>query len=209
MSCAIIGKKLGMTQIFDHRGYLVPVTVVQAGPCTVVQRKTKENDGYSAIQIGYGKTGRSKRNSKPLKGHYQAAGIDPTRILKEVRIAEDSEYKVGDTITVERFKASDRVTVVGYTKGRGFAGVIKRHGFPGKDAGHGSHEYFRHGGSIGCRTPKHTIKGMRMPGRMGTNRVTTRNLRVIMIDPEKNLILIQGAVPGWNNGFVMVQKTNE
>jgi large subunit ribosomal protein L3 len=207
MSVGLIGRKIGMTQVFDHRGFLVPVTVVQAGPCQIVQRKTNEKDGYSAVQIGFGSAGKSKRNSRPMQGHFKAAGIEPTQILKEFRIDESSELQVGDAITVEQFKTADVVSVTGLSKGRGFTGVMKRHNFAGKDAGHGSHEAYRHGGSIGCRTPKRTIKGMKMPGRMGVERVSVKNLKIIMVDPENNLLLIGGSVPGWNNGFVLVKKS--
>jgi large subunit ribosomal protein L3 len=206
MSIGIIGKKLGMTQIFDNKGNLIPVTVIQAGPCPVIQTKTVEKDGYSALQIGYLTAGKSKQKIKPLIGHFKTSGLKPAVILKEIRVDDVSAFKLGQNITVDQFKSAELVSVTGISKGRGFAGVIKRHGFPGKDAGHGTHEYFRHGGSIGCRTPKHVIKGMRMPGRMGAERVTLRNMKIVFVDRENHLLLIKGAVPGWNSGLVLIKK---
>ncbi|MBN1552437.1 50S ribosomal protein L3 [bacterium] len=207
MTVGILGKKLGMTQVFNNTGQLVPVTVIQAGPCPVIQVKSKDKDGYSAIQIGFDRSGKKRSASKPLSGHFKKANVDTQKILKEIPVPEDSTFKMGDILTVDQFKPADIVNVTGITKGRGFTGVMKRHGFAGKDTGHGSHEAYRHGGSIGCRTPKHTIKGMRMAGRMGTDRVTLRNLKIIMVDPENNLLLIKGSLPGWRGGYLLVKKS--
>jgi large subunit ribosomal protein L3 len=208
MSVVIIGKKLGMTQVFDRFGHLVPVTVVQAGPCPVTQIKTQAKDGYSAIQIGFEQLSKRRAEKKPVKGHFKTSGVHPQKILKEVRVEDTEKFKIGDAITVREFTPNDKITVIGLSKGRGFAGVMKRHNFKGKHSGHGAHEVYRHGGSIGCRTPKRTIKGMRMPGHMGTQRVTVPNLQIILVDKEQNLILIKGAVPGWNNGYLFIRKSS-
>ena len=207
ISMGIIGKKLGMTQVFDGKGHLAPVTVVKAGPCPIVQIKTQNIDGYSALQLGFDRVGRKLAANKPFIGRFQKNDLEPVKILKEFKIKDSQEYKVGDKITVEEFKVSEKINVVGYSKGRGFSGVMKRHGFAGKDSGHGAHEAYRHGGSIGCRTPKHTIKGMKMPGRLGNTRFTVKNLKILMIDAENNLLLIKGAIPGWNGGYVFVTKS--
>lgn len=206
MSIGIIGKKLGMTQIFDARGHLVPVTVIQAGPCPVVQKKTVNSEGYDAVQIGFGETGKKKSNRKPYSGHFSASGVAPTRMLKEFKVSNIDEYDLGQEIKVDMFKASETITVTGVSKGRGFAGVMKRHGFAGKNRSHGTHEGFRHGGSIGCRVPKRTIKGMKMPGRMGNKQFTVKNLKIVLVDKKNNLLLVKGAVPGWKGGFVIVRK---
>ncbi len=208
MPVGIIGKKLGMTQVFDRNGHLLPVTVVEAGPCPVIQIKTKEKDGYSAIQIGFDKISNRRKNRKPVAGHFKASGKEPTRVLRELRVDDVSEYSLGSEISVDAFSVDDTVTITGISKGRGFTGVMKRHGFAGKDRGHGAHEAYRHGGSIGCRTPKRTIKGMKMPGRMGTKRVTIKNIQVVFVDRENNLLLLKGAVPGWNGGYVWVKKSS-
>jgi large subunit ribosomal protein L3 len=206
MSVGIIGQKLGMTQIYDVKGHLIPVTVIQAGPCPVVQIKTKAKDGYSAIQLGFQDAGRKKLAHKALKGHFKNSGAKPTKILKEFKIENPEEFSLGQLVTIDQFKPSQIVKITGISKGRGFAGVIKRHGFAGKHAGHGTHEYFRHGGSIGCRTPKHVIRGMRMPGRMGNVQVSVKSLKIMVVDKSNNLLLIKGAIPGWNGGYIVVHK---
>ncbi len=206
MAVGIIGKKLGMTQLFDIKGHLVPITVIQAGPCPVVQKKTLETDGYTAVQIGFQEIDRKKIRNKPIAGHFKRAGVKPTKVLKEFRVSDTTPYEVGQKLDIDFFKPTERVTITGISKGRGYAGVIKRHGFAGKDLGHGSHEAFRHGGSIGCRTPKHTIRGMKMAGRMGGQKFTIKNLKVVFVDKDNNLLLIKGSVPGWKGGYVFVRK---
>jgi large subunit ribosomal protein L3 len=207
MPIGLIGQKLGMTQAYDSRGRFVPVTVIKAGPCPIVQLKTKENDGYAALQLGFGEAGNKKTKKISYKNHFKNSKIKPSSILKEFRIDEAGGYNVGENLTVEIFKSAETVKICGLSKGRGFAGVMKRHGFAGKDAGHGTHEYFRHGGSIGCRTPKHVVRGMKMPGRMGTDHVSVRNVEIIFVDKENNLLLLKGSIPGWNNGYVFVLKS--
>lgn len=206
MSVGIIGQKLGMTQIYDVKGQLIPVTVIQAGPCPVIQIKTKEKDGYCAVQLGFLDAGRKKAAKKAVKGHFKNAGAKPSKIIKEFRIDNPQEFSLGQLITIDQFKPTQIIKISGISKGRGFAGVIKRHGFAGKDSGHGTHEYFRHCGSIGCRTPKHVVKGMRMAGRMGNARVSVRNLKIMVVDKTNNLLLVKGAIPGWNGGYIVVHK---
>lgn len=206
MSVGILGKKLGMTQMFDNRGSLVAVTVIQAGPCPVIQKKTVEVDGYSAIQIGYENAGRQLSSIKPYKGHFKTCGLNPYRFLKEIRYDDISAYVIGESITVKEFKPADKIVISGISKGKGFQGVVRRHGFAGKDSGHGTHEAFRTGGSIGMRTPKHTRKGMKMPGHMGSKHITIRNLKVMFVDTENNLLLVKGAIPGANNEVVFIRK---
>lgn len=203
----LIGKKLGMTQIFDAIGNAIPVTVVELGPCTVAQVKTKARDGYSAIQVGFGKKP-AKNTSKAEAGHFAKANVAIPREVCEFRISEDEEgnFKVGDVIAADLFAENDIVDVTGTSKGRGFTGVMKRHNFAGFPASHGTHEFFRHGGSIGCRTtPGRTMPGKRMAGHMGHATSTTQNLRVVKIMKEKNAVFIAGAIPGPNEGFVVVQ----
>jgi large subunit ribosomal protein L3 len=206
MALGIIGKKIGMTQLFDAEGHLVPVTVIQAGPCPVVQTKTVDNDGYNAIQIGFGKTGKKKTMNKPYSGHFKASQTEPTAILRELKVSDIESYEIGQEIKVDIFKPSENVTVTGYSKGKGFTGVMARHGFAGKDSGHGSHEAFRHGGSIGTRVPKRTLIGKKMPGRMGNKRFTVKNLKIMLIDRQNNLLMIKGAVPGSKGGMVIIRK---
>ena len=207
MALGIIGRKLGMTQMFDMQGRLIPVTVIQAGPCPVVQKKTQDKDGYSALQLGFGATGKKAKNNKPYSGHFKAAGVDPSQVLMEFRIENADDYEVGENISVDLFKTQENISVTGVSRGRGFTGVMKRHNFAGKDRGHGAHEAYRHGGSIGCRTPKRVDKGKKMPGRMGTQKCTVKNLMVMLVDKENNLILVKGAVPGWKNGLVAIKKS--
>jgi large subunit ribosomal protein L3 len=205
----IIGKKLGMTQIFLEDGNIAPVTVIEAGPCPVIQRKTLEKDGYQALQLAFIPKKRTRVN-KPLQGHFAKADKGTYYILKEIRTTDVSRYDIGHEITVDIFERGDVVDVIGTSKGRGFTGVIKRHGFKGAPGAHGTHEYFRHGGSIGAAAfPAHTFKGMKMAGQHGNRRVTVQNLEIIDVRPERNLLLIKGAVPGWRNGIVVVQEAKK
>jgi large subunit ribosomal protein L3 len=206
MRTGIIGRKLGMTQVFGEDGNVIPVTVIEAGPCSVVQIKTKENEGYNALQIGFLKK-KPQRVNKPLTGHQQKSGAGPFYCLKEFRVDEVGEYTVGQEITLTAFAVGDRVDITGTSKGKGFAGVIKRHGFHGSPGSHGTHEYFRHGGSIGAHSyPGRTFPGTRMPGLSGNSRVTAQNLTIVDIKPERNLLLIRGAVPGSINSIVIVRQ---
>ena len=206
MALGIIGKKIGMTQLYDAEGHLVPVTVIQAGPCPIVQTKTVNNDKYNAIQIGFGKAGKKKSQNKPYSGHFKASKVEPTAALRELRLDDIESFEIGQELRVDIFKASEKVSVTGYSIGKGFTGVMKRHGFAGKEASHGTHESVRHGGSIGARTPKRTMKGRKMPGRMGNQRFTVKNLKIMLVDKQNNLLMIKGAVPGAKGGLVIVRK---
>ncbi|HYJ80650.1 MAG TPA: 50S ribosomal protein L3 [Longimicrobiaceae bacterium] len=201
----IIGRKLGMTQIFDEAGSVVPVTVIEAGPCPVVQVRTGEKDGYTAVQLGFGAQ-KDRRASRAEKGHAVKAGLDAApAVLKEFRFSEAPE--VGATVTVDGFDKGGRVKVTGVTKGRGFQGVMKRYGFAGGPASHGATRIHRAPGSIGAGTnPSRVIKGKRMPGHMGHEQQTVRNLLVARVDAERNLLYVRGAVPGPVNGYVFIQK---
>ena len=206
MVTGLLGKKIGMTRIFTDDGRWIEVTVVEAGPCTVVQRKTEERDGYDAVQIGFGEV-RESRCTKPLLGHFEKAGTTPKRTLREIRISKDDALQAGDEVRADIFEAGDRVDVVGTSKGKGFAGVIKRHGFSGGPGGHGS-RFHRAPGSIGqSADPSKVYKGKKLPGHMGNRRVTVQNLEVVTVDPEKNLLLLRGSIPGANGGTVMVSKS--
>jgi large subunit ribosomal protein L3 len=201
----VLGEKLGMTQVFDDEGRIVPVTVVQAGPCVVTRVRTPESDGYSAVQLGYGQIDPRKVN-KPLTGHYEKAGVTPRRHLVELRTDDAAEYELGQEITVEVFEAGQRIDVTGRSKGKGTAGVMKRHGFKGLGASHGTQRKHRSPGSIGgCATPGRVFKGLRMAGRHGNSRTTVQNLTVHSIDADKGLLLIKGAVPGPNGGLILVR----
>ena len=210
MSNAIFGKKIGMTQIFAEDDTVVPVTVIQAEPNTVCQVKTADTDGYEAVQLGFGAVRKWKvsgeyRVNKPTAGHFAKWGVEPKRYLREVRVENASEYKPGDQQTVAAFADVKKVDVTGTSKGKGFAGVMKRYGFGGGPGGHGAH-FHRAPGSIGqCATPSRVFKGVRMPGHMGCDTVTVKNLEVVRIDEEQNLILVKGAVPGGKNGIVRVR----
>lgn len=200
-SKGIVGRTLGMTQVFDANARVIPVTVIAAGPCPVVQIRTPQRDGYSAVQLGYGT---AKRPNKPLAGHFAKAGVTPTRHLVEMQI--DAEVSVGEQVTVDQFAAGDLVDVTARSKGKGFAGTIKRHGFATQGATHGVHKVHRKPGAIGaCATPSRVFPGKPMPGRMGGERVTVGNLEVVRVDPERNLILVKGAVPGGNGQIVMLR----
>jgi len=199
----ILGRKVGMTQVFEDGGRAVPVTVVEAGPCYVAQTKTPERDGYAAIQLAFGA---ARRTSKPLAGHLAKAGLDPARHLVELRLDEVGDHAPGEEIRADVFKPGEVVDVIGVTKGKGFAGVMKRHNFGGLSASHGTERKHRSPGSVGaCATPARVFRGTRMPGHMGHVRVTTLNLRVVKADPERNLLLLRGAVPGPKGGLVMVR----
>jgi large subunit ribosomal protein L3 len=201
----VLGEKLGMTQVFDDEGRIVPVTVVQAGPCVVTQLRTQENDGYTAVQLGYGQIDPRKVN-KPRTGHFEKAGVTPRRYLVELRADDTTEFELGQEITVEVFEAGQKIDVTGTSKGKGFAGVMKRHGFHGLSASHGTQRKHRSPGSIGgCATPGRVFKGLRMAGRHGNARTTVQNLTVHAIDTDKNLLLIKGAVPGPNGGVILVR----
>jgi len=202
----IIGKKLGMSQVFEQNGDLIPVTIVEAGPCQVVQVKTPEKEGYSAVQLGFEKKP-EKRANKPELGHFKAANTEPYRHLSEIRDFESDHLKVGESITVNLFKVGDKVKVSGITKGKGFQGVVKRYNFKGGPKTHGQSDRHRAPGSIGASAyPSHVIKGMKMPGRMGGDNKTVRGLSIIKIDPDNNLLYIKGAVPGARNGIVTIRR---
>jgi large subunit ribosomal protein L3 len=202
---SLLGKKLGMTQIFDQAtGRLSPVTVIQVGPCPVVQVKSEETDGYNAVQLGFGDA-RPSTTTLPMRGHFKKAGVMPRKLLREFRLDAKPEVEVGQELTVELLEGVAKVSVTGVTKGRGFQGGVKRHGFSTGPKTHGSRNY-RAPGSIGqCATPARVFKGRRMPGQYGNVRMTTRNLKVQQIDVENNLLLVGGAVPGARNGYVIVR----
>src|SRR3989338_4882079 len=208
MSLGLLGKKIGMTQIFSEEGLALPITVVEAGPCVVIQKKTIKTDGYDAIQIGF-KTARKKIVTKPLRGHFEKKKVGLYNHLKEFRIEKPDDFEVGQSLTVAGFKPGDKIDVQGITKGRGFQGVMKRHGKHGGPDGHGS-GFHRRPGSIGMRTwPGRVLKNMKLPGRMGTDKVVIRNLKVVDVKPEENLILLSGSVPGARNGLVVVFNREE
>ena len=197
----ILGTKLGMTQIFDDEGRVIPVTVLRAGPCPVTQVRTKERDGYAAVQLGFGEV---KKVNKPLAGHFRKAGVEPTRHLVEFEL--EGEHSPGDMITVDIFTQGQLVDVTAKSKGKGFAGAMKRHGFAGLGAGHGVHKVHRAPGSIGgASTPGRVFPGMKMAGRMGNERVTIQSLELVGVDAERRLLLIKGAVPGPNGSLVIVR----
>lgn len=204
MQKGIIGKKIGMTQIFDEKGNVVPVTVVEAGPCVVSQKKTVENDGYAAVQMGYGDLKPVKVN-KPLKGHFAKAGVAPKKTLREFRVENTDSYNVGDIVKVDTFAAGDKVDVVATSKGKGYAGVIKRWNHSRLKESHGTGPVARHAGSNGPNSsPSRVFKGMKMAGHLGAERVTVQNLTVVKVDAENNLIAIKGAIPGPNGGIVVI-----
>ena len=203
MKKGLIGRKVGMTQIFDEKGNVIPVTVVELGPCTVTQKKTVENDGYNAVQLGF-EDMKVTRTNKPMKGHFDKANVAPKKVLKEFRLEDDSAINVGDIIKADIFAAGEKVDVVGTSKGKGTAGVIKRWNFSRLKESHGTGPVHRHPGSLGVIDPARIFKGKRMAGHLGCERVTIQNLDVVKVDAENNLIAIKGAIPGPKKGIVMV-----
>ena len=204
MQKCIVGKKIGMTQLFDENGKVIPVTVVEAGPCVVVQKKTTENDGYEAVQIGFGDIS-DKAVNKPRKGHFAKAGVANKRELREFRLADRSVLSVGDIIKADTFAVGDAIDVVGISKGKGYAGTIKRYNFGRLKETHGSGPVARHQGSLGaCSDPSRVMKGKKLPGHLGAERVTVQNLEIVKIDAENNLIAIKGAIPGPKGGVVSI-----
>ena len=204
MQKGILGKKMGMTQIFDEKGNVVPVTVIEAGPCVVVQKKTVENDGYAALQIGFGDV-TAKHVNKPMKGHFDKSDVAPKKTLREFRLADCDAFNVGDVIKADVFASGDRVDVVGTSKGKGYAGAIKRWNFHRLKESHGTGPVARHAGSLGaCSSPSRVYKGTKAAGHLGCERVTVQNLDVIKVDVENNLIAVRGAVPGPRGGIVLL-----
>ncbi len=203
----LIGKKIGMTQVFGADGIVVPVTVIRTGPCVVVQKKETGRDGYNAVQIGFGNK-KNQRVNKPEQGHMVKAGKGAFQVLREFRLQDVGQYEVGQEIKVaDIFKAGDRIDVSGTSKGRGFAGVIKRWNFSGFPASHGTHEYFRHGGAIGNRSyPGRVFKGKKMAGHWGNEKVSVQNLEVVGIRPEENMLLVKGAIPGAKRGILIIRR---
>ncbi len=207
MAIGLLGKKMGMTQIFDEAGRAIPVTVIAAGPCPVIQRKSRATDGYEAIQLGVQPETKPKRVTKPMQGHFAKATVPPHRHLREIRLDEGTApYTEGQVLTVELFQAGERVRITGVSKGKGFQGGVKRWGYRGGPATHGSMHH-RAPGSIGASSfPSRVFRGHHMPGRMGNRRVTVKGLRVVQVIPERNLLLVEGAVPGPTGGLLTVQK---
>ena len=204
MKKGLIGRKVGMTQIFDEKGNVIPVTVVELGPCTVTQKKTAQNDGYNAVQLGF-EDKKVTRTNKPMKGHFDKANVAPKKILKEFRLEDDSAINVGDILKADIFAAGEKVDVVGTSKGKGTAGVIKRWNFSRLKETHGTGPVARHAGSLGaCSDPSRVFKGKKLAGHLGAERVTIQNLDVVKVDAENNLIAIKGAIPGPKKGIVMV-----
>ena len=204
MQKAIIGKKVGMTQIFDESGKVIPVTVIEAGPCVVIQKKTTENDGYEAVQLGFGDV-KATRLTKPMQGHFTKANVAAKKTLKEVRLAGSADLNVGDVIKADTFEVGDSVDVSGTSKGKGFAGAIKRHNQHRLKETHGTGPVHRQAGSMGaCSSPSRIYKGKGMPGHMGAEKVTVQNLEIVKVDSENNLIAVKGAIPGAKGGIVVI-----
>jgi large subunit ribosomal protein L3 len=202
----IIGRKVGMTQVFADDGKAIPVTVIEAGPCVVVQRRSVQKEGYSAVQLGLVERRKIKRITKPMKGHFAKAGLPPCRVLREVRVEEGAEVKVGDKVSVELFAPGDAITVTGISRGKGFQGVVKRHGFHGGAATHGS-MFHRAPGSIGASAfPSRVLKGTRAGGHMGSDQITLKNVKVIRVDAENNVLLVRGSIPGGSGGYLVIRK---
>ncbi|MFQ5720438.1 MAG: 50S ribosomal protein L3 [Acidobacteriota bacterium] len=205
----LIGKKIGMTQIFKEDGEAVPVTLVQAGPCVVFQKKTNDRDGYSALQLGFVEKVSARRVTRARQGHFAAAGLPPCRVLREFKVSSDDETSVGDIVKLDIFGENDLVDVTGTSRGKGFAGVIRRHGFAGGGASHGS-MFHRAPGSIGqSATPSRVFKGMRGPGRMGAKRRTQKNLHIAKVDAANNVLFLRGAVPGAPNGYLLIRRSKK
>jgi large subunit ribosomal protein L3 len=204
-SKAIVGEKVGMSQVWDDQNRAVAVTIVRVTPVRVVQLKTQDRDGYAAVQVTYGSR-KARTLNKPETGHFEAANVDPGKRLVELRVTDTTDYTVGDELTVDLLNAGDKVDVTAISKGKGFAGGMKRHNFSGQGASHGNHKHHRAPGSVGaCATPARVFKGTRMAGQMGSARVTTLNLEVVKADAERNLLLIKGAVPGPRGGMVVIR----
>jgi large subunit ribosomal protein L3 len=204
----LIGKKMGMTQQFDEKGNAIPITIIKVGPCTVIQRRTEEKDGYSAVQLGFVEEKPKRKPNKAQEGHFKKAGVPPTKVLREFQYETKQEVKEGDQFDVDIFQVGETVDVVGSSKGKGFAGVIKRWGFHGGKASHGS-MFHRAPGSIGCSAdPSRVMKGKKLPGQMGDERVTVKNLLIVETDKEHNLLVVKGAVPGAKGGYLLIKKTN-
>ena len=204
MQKGLIGKKIGMTQLFDEKGNVIPVTVLEVGPCAVVQKKTEEKDGYNAVQLGFGDM-KVNRVNKPMKGHFAKADVAPKKVLKEFRLADTSAVNVGDIIKADVFAAGDKVDVSGTSKGKGYAGAIKRWNFGRLKETHGTGPVARHQGSMGaCSDPSRVFKGKKMPGHLGAEKVTVQNLDVVKVDAENNLIAVKGAVPGAKGGYIVI-----
>ena len=202
----IIGRKVGMTQVYATDGRAIPVTVIQAGPCVVVQRKTKQKDGYEAVQLGLVEDRKVKKVTKAMAGHFKKADVPPCRVLRELHVEGKDEAKVGDKVSVDQFAPGDSITVVGTSKGKGFQGVVKRHHFRGGAATHGS-MFHRAPGSIGASAfPSRVIPGMRAAGHMGSDRITQKNLEVVRVDADKNILVVKGAVPGGTGGYLVIRK---
>ena len=207
MTPGIIGKKIGMTQVFNAEGHVVPVTLVKAGPCVVTQRKTPTTDGYDAIQLGLVEFVKKSRVTKPAAGHLKKSGAEGVKYQREFRLRPgDGDYKVGDRVLAEEFKPQDKIDVMGMPKGRGYAGVVKRHHFRGGESTHGSMHHRAPGSIGGSSFPSRVFPGMRMSGRMGGERVTVRNLEVVQVDAEDNILMVKGAIPGPNGSYVMLRR---
>lgn len=207
MQKGLIGKKIGMTQLFDESGKVIPVTVVEAGPCTVVQKKTVENDGYAAVQVGFGDV-KVQRVNKPMAGHFKKADVAPKKVLKEFRLEDTNSVNVGDVLKADVFAAGDKVDVVGTSKGKGTAGAIKRWNFSRLKESHGTGPVARHAGSLGaCSDPSRVFKGKKLAGHLGAERVTIQNLDIVKVDVDNNLIAIKGAIPGPKGGIVVIADT--
>jgi large subunit ribosomal protein L3 len=205
----IIGRKLGMTQLFLEDGSVVPATVIEAGPCMVIQKKTKEKDGYNALQLGF-LPKHSQRVNKPISGHFKKAGVGPFEYMKEFRVTSVEGFESGGEVALSLFKPGDIVDITGLSKGKGFTGVMKRHGFHGSPGSHGTHEYFRHGGSVGSAAyPHHTFKGLKMPGRQGNRKVTVQNIKVLDVKEDQNLILLKGGIPGSRHGLILIRSATK
>ncbi len=205
----ILGKKVGMTQIFDDNGVVIPVTLIEAGPCYVTQKKTQEKDGYNAVQLGFGEA-RENGLNKPMAGHLEKAKAPAIKYLREFQVADPNDYEEGQEIDVSIFKVGDKVDVTGTSKGKGFAGAVKRHHFRGGPKTHGQSDRWRATGSVGAgSTPGRVFKGKRMPGQMGHERVTVQNLKVALVDPDKNILAVRGAVPGGKNGLIIINEARK
>jgi len=204
----ILGKKIGMTNFFLENGNCIGVTVLQAGPCIVINKRDKQRDNYESLQLGFGNINQKNKVSKPLNGYFKKQNVNPCRYVKEFRYKDINQYEIGSEIKVDLFKEGEKVNVIGFSKGRGFAGSIKRHHFSGGPKTHGQKDYYRSPGSIGATDAARVFKGKKLPGRMGNNRVKIKNIEVIKIDMDRNLLLLKGAIPGPNNALVAIEKNS-